>query len=538
MTMRGRDLSEMPADTAAIGQRLMSQDNAYRVIGDHLAEILQDQQFADMYEDTGREAVWPALLAMVTIFQFQEKVPDREAADMAVMRLDWKYALRLPLSYAGFHYSVLCEFRQRILEHGKEALVFDAILNKVRSLGFIKKRGKQRTDSLAVVGAVRQLSALETVSETLRVTLRAMMKADPAWAEKTVSPSFRERYLESRPDYKLTAEERKEEMLKTGQDGFWLLEQVGASGTEAIKALEELRTMQTVWEQRYHRVEGKVVLGGNGVDAKDRIVTPHDVGVRVGQKRGKTWHGDKVHVSETTQAEEQDFITDMTRGNAAGGDVEALPEIQDRLEEREVPPGEQYTDSGYISGKQIAESAKRGITLIGPPLADTSPNELKISDFTIDREAREATCPAGQKSVKWSARIDRDGSAAVNIRFSAEACAACPLRTQCTTGESGRSLHLNEHYELLEARRAEARTEEFWEKMRARPGIEATLSELVRGYGLRRHRYRGDGKRRLENLLKGAACNLRRLTRALVARWEKEKTALAGGNGVQAAATS
>jgi hypothetical protein len=102
-----------------------------------------------------------------------------------------------------------------------------------------------------------------------------------------------------------------------------------------------------------------------------------------------------------------------------------------------------------------------------------------------------AVCPAGHRSVKWSARTDRDGSQAVNIHFAAATCAACPLRARCTTGSSGRSLHLSEHDELLAARRLEAQTAAFKERLRARPAIEGTLSELVRTHGLRRHRYRG-----------------------------------------------
>lgn len=506
----------------------MSESNPYRVIGDHLADILQDEQFADMYESTGRYAVSPSLLAMVTIFQFQEKVPDREAAEMVAMRLDWKYALHLPLDYPGFDFSILCDFRQRILEHGKEALIFDTILKKVQALGFIKKRGKQRTDSIAVVGAVRQLSILETVSETMRTTLAAMAKTDPAWVEKAVPAIFREQYAESRPDYRLTAEEREAALLQTGKDGYWLLEQVDASAPEGIKDLRELRTMRAVWEQRYHRVEGKVKVREKTIDATKLIVTPHDPGVRAGEKRGKKWHGEKVHVTETAEKGEVNFITDVTTANASSGDGESLGEIREGLAQRDLTPGEQYVDSGYVSGKQIADSEAEGIELIGPPLADTSPNGFKISDFAIDRMSRQAICPARHKSVKWSQRTDRDGSRAINIQFRASTCAACPLRDRCTSSQSGRSLHLGEHYETLEARRAEAKTEQFREKMRSRPAIEATLSELVRGYGLRRHRYRGDAKRHFENMLTGAACNLKRLVRALLARWERAKGDIGG----------
>lgn len=523
MTMHGRDLSEMPPDTAAVGQRVMRADNPCRVIGDALADVLSDEQFSEMYQPTGREAVSPSMLAMVTLFQFQEQVPDREAAEMVAVRLDWKYALHLPLDYTGFDFSILCDFRRRILEHGKEALVFEAILEKVKALGFIKKRGKARTDSIAVIGAVRALSILETVSETLRVAVRAIEKADPTWAGREVPASFREQYARMRPEYRLSKEEREAALRQTGRDGFWLLDRIEASAPKEVREAEAVKVMQAVWEQRYDRVEGKVTTREGTADCTELIVTPHDPGVRAGEKRGKKWHGEKAHVTETAEAGKVNFITDVTTAGASSGDGEALPRIREGLARRDLSPPEQYVDAGYVSGKQMTESRAAGTVLMGPPLPDTSPNGFKIRDFEIDRAARRAACPGGQKSVRWSERTDRDGSKAANIQFGASACAVCPLRDGCTSGQGGRSLHLSEHYETLEERRAEATTQEFARKMRARPAIESTLSELVRGYGLRRHRYRGDGKRHLENLLKAASCNLRRLVRALLGRLERAK---------------
>jgi transposase len=525
MTMHSRDLSEMPPETAAVGGRVMREANPYRVIGDALADILADEQFAEMYEPIGREALSPSMLAMVTLFQFHEKVPDREAAEMVAVRLDWKYALHLPLDYTGFDFSVLCDFRRRILEHGKEALVFEAILDRVKALGFIKKRGKARTDSIAVLGAVRALSILETVSESLRLAVRAIEGADPAWAEETIPGSFREQYGRMRPDYRLSQEEREAALRQTGEDGYWLLDRIDASASRTCLGAEAVGVMRTVWGQRYDRVEGKVALRQGTVECTELIVTPHDPGVRAGEKRGVKWHGEKVHVTETAEAGQVNFITDVTTSGASSGDGEALAQIREGLARREVSPPELYVDSGYVSGKQMAQSQATGTVLMGPPLPDTSPNGFKIRDFEIDRAARHARCPGGQESARWSERTDRDGSKAVNIQFAASACAACPLREECTSSQGGRSLHLSEHHEALEARRAEAESEGFRQRMRARPAIEATLSELVRGYGLRQHRYRGDAKRHFENMLKAASCNLSRLVRALLAHWRRAEAA-------------
>jgi uncharacterized membrane protein len=90
VTLHLRDLAGIPAETAALGQKLLAPTNPYRVIGEHLADILDDAQFADLYDATGRAAISPSLLALVTLFQFMENIPDREAAEQVVVRLDWK----------------------------------------------------------------------------------------------------------------------------------------------------------------------------------------------------------------------------------------------------------------------------------------------------------------------------------------------------------------------------------------------------------------------------------------------------------------
>lgn len=540
MTRHRRDLSALPTDIAALGQKLLPQSNPYRVIGDQLADLLDDAQFAALYEPTGRAALSPTLLALVTLvtlFQYLEDIPDREAAAQVVVRLDWKYALHLPLDDPGFDFSCLCYFRRRLLDHAADRLVFEQILGKIEARGFLKKRGKQRTDSLAVLGAVRQLSALELelelAGETLRLALRALAEAAPAWAARELPASFVADYTQRRSDYRLSAQERDAALVQVGQDGFWLLERLTSTSSTplALQDLEAVAVLRTVWAQRYEQREGRAQPRTQTVDCPELIVSPHDPGVRVGEKRGQTWSGEKVHVTEPAEPDEPAFLTDVSTASAASVDSAALPQIRQRLEDGDRRPAELYVDAGYVnvSGAQLAQSQAAGIALelVGPPLPDTSRQAFKIAAFRIDRAAHGAFCPAGHRSVKWRVRTDPAGSRAVNIRCAAATCAACPMRAHCTSGQSGRSLHLSEHYEVVAARRLEAQSAAFWERMCARPAIEATLSELVRAHGLRRHRYRGDAKRTLENLLKGAACNLKRLVRALVARKEKEPDAAA-----------
>jgi transposase len=511
--LRARDVSVMPPDTQALGERVLRETDPYRVIGEQLADLVRDEEFADLYAPDGRHAVSPALLALVTLFQFLENVPDRQAAHQVVVRIDWKYALHLSLEDCGFDFSDLSHFRQRLLDHQADRRVFELLLCKIEAAGLVRKRGKQRTDSLAVLGAVRQLSRLETVFETLRAVVQAWDQHDPTG----VPPELRARYLESRLDYQLSADEQAAEMRQIGVEGARVLALVDDPTVVVAPPEEVVGALRAVWEQRYHQEAGQVQLRADAPDATELIVTPHDLEVRAAKKRGKEWHGDKVHVTEALGTA-GNFLTDITTANASSGDGEALPVIREQLADLDLLPAEHHVDAGYVSGQQLAASQLLGIELVGPPLYDTSPHAFKIADFVIDRAAQVAICPAGQRSVKWSPRTEPNGSTAVNIQFAGAQCAVCPLREQCTTSQSGRSLHLSAHYEVLQARRAEAQTPAFQERLHWRAGIEATLSELVRGHGLRRHRYRGEAQRTHENLLKGAACNLKRFVRALLRR--------------------
>jgi transposase len=524
VTLRERDRA-MPAETGELGRALLAVGDPYRVIGESLAGLVRDADFADLYEPTGRAAIPPSVLALVTVFQFLEDLPDRQAARAVATRLDWKYALRLPLADPGFDFSALCRFRRRVREGGKAALLFEAVLGEARARGLLKAR-KQRTDAVAVLAAVRELSRLETAAETLRLAVAALERADPAWARAALPPGFRERHARTVPDYKLGEAERAAALREIGEDGYWLLGRLAAAPA-ALRGLEAVRVLQTVWEQRFERGPDGAArprLDG-GPPCTERVVSPHDPEARAGRKRGTGWVGEKVHVTETAEPGGPNFITDVATENAAARDLEALPGIRGRLAGRAALPDEQVVDAGYVSGEQLAESEAAGVELVGPPPEDSSPNAFKLADFAIDRAAKCATCPAGVRSAKWAIRAERGGGASVQIRFPAAACAACPLRARCTASPRGRNLSLGEHFERLEALRAAARRPEFKERLKARAAIEGTISELVRAHGLRRHRYRGAAARHCENLLKAAACNLKRLARALAGRPARARAA-------------
>jgi len=73
--------------------------------------------------------------------------------------------LGLALDDDGFDFSVLSEFRARLVEGGLDSKIFDVLVARLGELGLVSAGGRQRTDSTHVLGAVRSLNRLELAGE-------------------------------------------------------------------------------------------------------------------------------------------------------------------------------------------------------------------------------------------------------------------------------------------------------------------------------------------------------------------------------------
>ena len=108
-----------------------SPGNPYLLLRDTLGTIFQDDDFAPASLE-GQPGLPPWRLALVTIMQFRENLADRQAAEAVRARIDWKYLLGLALTDPGFDFSVLSEFRDRLLASSAEELVLEKLLERCR----------------------------------------------------------------------------------------------------------------------------------------------------------------------------------------------------------------------------------------------------------------------------------------------------------------------------------------------------------------------------------------------------------------------
>ena len=118
MTMYAFDHQTIPAETVRVAKAAFPKGNVYIKMRDELGVLYKDSHFADLFPTTGHMAEAPGQLALITVMQFAEGLSDRQAAEAVRARIDWKYALNLELTDAGFDHSLLNEFRDRLLAGG------------------------------------------------------------------------------------------------------------------------------------------------------------------------------------------------------------------------------------------------------------------------------------------------------------------------------------------------------------------------------------------------------------------------------------
>jgi transposase len=539
MSMQPQPWPEVPAGTANVAKRAFRRGTLAIRARDQLGSWCTDEAFAAAYKARGRPGISPAQLAMVTVLQFTENLTDRQAADAVRGRLDWKYCLGLALEDEGFDFSVLSEFRARLLAGGLELALLDLLLGRLKELGLIKAGGRQRTDSTYVLGRIRDLNRLELAGETVRAALEALAAAAPIWLAGVIDASWQQVYGQRIDQIRLPASEagRAALAVQYGTDGYRLLDAMHAPGAPGwLGELPAAEALRAIWVQQYYRVideHGEKVTRRDASEhglppGRTRIVSPYDTSARYSEKHGNSWLGYKVHLSETCSTAADDdpqtgqpqvpnLITSVATTPAAVPDAAMTTPIHDQLHAAGLTPAEHAVDSGYTSADLLLAAAARGITLLGPLLANVSAQARNggytTEMFTIDWEHHQATCPQGATSTAWSPCTQKHATKAIVVRFAAATCQPCPAKTLCTRSATGRQLTLRprEVHEAVTAARANQATSDWKTRYNIRAGIEGTMHQATHVTGIRSARYLGIAKTCLEHNAAAAAINLIRL---------------------------
>ena len=529
MSLKPTPIQPVPEGTARVARAAFRKGNPLLKLRDELGGIFRDEDFADLFPKLGQPGLPPWRLALVTVLQFRENLPDRQAAEAVRARIDRKYLSGLELDDPGFDHSVLCGFRARLLEGGAEEHLLHRLLEACQARGLLKARGRQRTDATHVLAAIRVLNRLELIGETMRAALNELAAAAPDRLRGAAPRAWYERYARRVEDDRLprSAAEREAHARTVGEDGFALLDRLDEPATpEDLRRLPEVEVLRRVWARHFAR-DGGPPSGNGGVrfrpkeelpPAADKVESPYDPEARFRRRGDVSWAGYIVHLTETCEDDAVNLLTHVMTTVATVHEAKCTAAIHQALAGKGLPPGEHLVDSAYVDAELLVRSREElGIALVGPGRPDPAwqtrvEGAFTLERFAIDWDRRQARCPQGKLSAGWSEGVEGTGRPYVRVLFRQADCGACAARASCTRSRS-RNLKLppRAEYEALRMARGQLSTEAGRRVYARRAGIEGTISQGVRAFGLRRSRYRGLAKTHLQHVATAAAVNLGRL---------------------------
>jgi transposase len=523
----------IPEQTAQVAQAAFPKSNSIMRMRDAFGALFFNSDFAHLYHLEGAPAYSPARLALITIFQFAEGLSDAQTATNVAARIDWKYALALPLTAPPIDPSLLTDFRARLIAGSAELCLFTTLLERFAAEGLLRKRGRVRTDATHVLAAIRCLGRLECLGQTLCQALNALASLAPDWLRSFVPRSWFDTYAQSFTDYRLPEAKDKRIALaeQIGLDGRLLLEHLALAHTPApLRSLPEVKILEAVWTQQFYQAAAHEPLRLRKAEdlppSAELICSPIDAEARFSTKRETSWTGYKVHLTETCEQERPNLICDVQTTQATTPDSVVLPQIQAALAKRDLVPAEQVLDSGYMSADNLVSSQSEQIDLVGPVRGEGGwqsrvEEGVRASQFVIDWEGRQVRCPAGKVSRRWSESKGRKGQEQISVVFDPKDCEECELRERCVSSKRrARAMTLlpRAQHEALREARERQQSEQFSEQYRVRAGIEGTIGQGSRLADLHRSRYRGLAKTSLLHILIACALNFLR-----VAAWLAER---------------
>lgn len=185
--------------------------------------------------------------------------------------------------------------------------LFEQVLRAAKVRGLLKTSGRARTDSARVLAAIRAVNHLEMIGETLRAPLNALAVVFPRWLAAETDEDWFDRYGHRVEEARLPKGKEKREawIEQAGADGMRLLEAAfSRRAPREARSLEAVELLRQVWVQNFQVVDGDV----RQRDAKNvppgrlRPFSPYDTDARAGAKRGTSWTGYLVQLTETCEA--------------------------------------------------------------------------------------------------------------------------------------------------------------------------------------------------------------------------------------------
>jgi len=249
MIGRSSVVASVPGETARRAKAIFGRRNLYMLVGENWEALLEDIHMKSIPEPGCESLFFP----LITYFQFIEGLTDIQAADAARTRIDWKYALHLPVNSPAFRESALCQFRRKVVNDPACQQEFQALLERLLSITYSVYSRPRVLDVPVLLSAICSVNRLNWALQAMQESLEILAGMHPEWLRRTALPHWYGRYNQGAPGLDPEASPwRSENSLRDiGADIQYLLGEIQRSGSPQMGALHEIRKLDQTWRRMF-----------------------------------------------------------------------------------------------------------------------------------------------------------------------------------------------------------------------------------------------------------------------------------------------
>lgn len=249
----------IPPDTLRTARASFGKNNLYMVVGDRLPQLLAVQpQKTKLESQIETKPPNLSVLSMVTIFQYLESLSDLQVIEAVRTRVDWKYALHLPMNYPGFAPNRLCRERYRLRRESGSDRVFQGMIDRVASISTNGSQFNIQVEAQTLVQTVCTICRMSVALQTMQIGLELLASRHWEWLRQHALPHWYERYSASnRWGGQFECSDLIKSTTRIGDDIGYLLERVERYGQPDMAAYQEIRDLEAVYHQQYQNGNGK-----------------------------------------------------------------------------------------------------------------------------------------------------------------------------------------------------------------------------------------------------------------------------------------
>lgn len=245
------NLPDLPLETAQAAVAAYPEANVYFRLGQNLPVFFHGLDLATLEYGVYLADPCGWRKALVAVFQYRETFTDQQAAFATGQWLDWKFALRLPLAFSGFVPVELHEFRVCLLKDRAGLAIFQTILDRLITIGFIKGLETDRDRGITLLRTVNVLSRNQKLADLLSRAIEAMAINQPEILRRIAKPHWYMRYRHSSVDKEPTIESCKQLELACSlrEDALYLLSVIKDVHEPSLSSLLEIQSLTLMCEK-------------------------------------------------------------------------------------------------------------------------------------------------------------------------------------------------------------------------------------------------------------------------------------------------